>query len=198
MIFTIGHSNHPVDVFGEMLKRHNIDTLVDVRSSPFSAYTPQYNQDEISKSCKKWEISYVFIGDDAGGRPQDDRCYVDGKARYDLIAATKDFRNVINDLANGYMRGGHRVALMCSEKEPMVCHRTVLIAEALAKACCSVSHILHDGSCESHYDTMKRMIEAQGMKDADLFASGAAIRKEALAKQEAKIAFVKPAWREAS
>ena len=197
MIFTIGHSNHSLDVFGGMLKRHNIDTLVDVRSSPFSAYTPQYNHDEMLKSCRKWGISYIFLGYEAGGRPEDDGCYVDGKARYDLIAATKDFRGVISDLTDGYMKG-HRVALMCSEKEPMACHRTVLIAEALEKACCSVSHILHDGSCESHYDTMKRMIEAQGMKDADLFASGAAIRKEALAKQEAKIAFVKPAWREAS
>ena len=90
-IFTIGHSNHLIDTFIDMLKVAEIDAVADVRSVPYSKRHPQYGKDELAPRLKGEGIAYVFLGKELGARPDDPNCYVDGCVVYNQIAATSAF-----------------------------------------------------------------------------------------------------------
>ena len=90
-IFTVGHSNHSIEKFLSLLRQHGVTAVADVRSFPTSRRFPHFNQSTLKKSLGSEEISYVFLGDQLGARPKDPECYVEGKARYELIAATEAF-----------------------------------------------------------------------------------------------------------
>ncbi len=197
-MFSIGHSTHPIDRFISLLKMHGVEVVVDVRSSPFSKYNPQFNKENIARSLKGAGIKYLFMGKDLGARPVDPSCYDGrGKVRYELLALRDGFKHAISRLLRG--AEVYRVSLMCSEREPLECHRTLLVSQTLFEAGCAVKHILQDGSLENHDDTLDRLLRAS-RPDAgtrDLFDAGDGgpgtmeqLRKEALSKQESRIAHV--------
>jgi len=186
-MFTVGHSTHTVDRFVSLLKRHDISVLADVRSSPFSRFNPQFNRDSLKKSLKENGIKYVFMGNTLGARTDDTSCYVDGKVKYSRLARTARFQESIERLMKGVE--DHRIALMCAEREPLECHRTLLVSQALVAKGLSIQHIHSDGSLEQHEDALERLLDVVGLPHEDLFRSKAEFVAEALAQQEDRIAY---------
>lgn len=156
-LFTIGHSNLSVEAFLLLLQKHGITAVVDVRSRPFSRYLPHFNQSEIKASLSSVGIQYVFLGKELGARPEDLSCYdVGGKALYQRIAATPLFSEGIQRLLKG--AASYKVSLMCAEKDPITCHRTILVCHKLKDFNVQINHILSDGNLESHQDLEARLL----------------------------------------
>ena len=195
-VYTIGHSTHSADYFISLLQTHGINALVDVRSQPFSRYNPQFNKDALSSELKKSGIAYVFIGKELGARSDDPACYVDGHVQYDRLSQTSLFRTGIERVLEGAKR--YRIALMCAEKEPLDCHRTVLVARSLEREGVTIQHILADGQLEDQKDTMSRLLDIVGLPQEDMFHSHAQLVDDACRLRENKNAYVDEAHSEIS
>jgi len=152
------------------LREHAVDVLADVRSAPYSRFNPQFNREPLAAELSRSGIEYKYFGRELGGRPKDPACYEGGRARYDRVAETQSFREGIVRVTDA--AGQHRVALMCAEKEPLDCHRTLLVARALDAQGVEVQHILADGTLESQADAMSRLFEQHHLAHwGDLLAS---------------------------
>ena len=166
-LYTIGHSKHSIEKFIELLERHNITVLADVRSTPFSRRNPQYNRDQLKCFLRDRGIKYVFLGEELGARPNDPACNVNCKVQYDRLADTELFKCGLKRIQEGV--ADYCIALMCAEKDPLDCHRAILVARHLSDLGLRIRHILSDGSIEEHEDTIERLLgSAQGDQD-DLF-----------------------------
>jgi uncharacterized protein (DUF488 family) len=147
ILFSIGHSNQPIEAFVDLLVRHGIEVLVDVRSQPYSRWATQFNQDPLRHALTAAGVRYLFMGDQLGGRPTGGEFYdAEGHVRYDRVAASEVFLAGVERLKRG--SATHRVAMMCSEEDPTVCHRYLLIAPVLAGRGIAVRHIRGDGRIE--------------------------------------------------
>ncbi|MEG4800421.1 DUF488 domain-containing protein [Microcoleus sp. ARI1-B5] len=156
-LFTIGHSNHSIEAFLLLLKQHGITAVADVRSHPFSGYLPHFNKSEIAASLSAVGIQYVFLGQELGARPEDLSCYDNsGKALYDRIAATPLFAAGIQRLLKG--AANYKISLMCAEKDPLTCHRTILVCHQVKEFNLPIHHILSDGTLEAHPDLEARLL----------------------------------------
>lgn len=187
-VFTIGHSNHPLDAFVGLLKQHGVTAVADVRSAPFSRFHPQYNKDALDRSLKSNGIRYVFLGRELGARSDDPSCYEGGRVQYGRLARTELFESGLARVIRGAQT--HRIALMCAEKEPLECHRTLLVSKALAERGVLVNHILGNGRAEAHADTMVRLLDVVGLPREDLFRSRQELLDQALRTQEERVAYV--------
>ncbi|MEG4493858.1 DUF488 domain-containing protein [Microcoleus sp. D3_18_C4] len=156
-LFTIGHSNLSIEAFILLLQQHGITAVADVRSHPFSRYLPHFNKSEIKASLSSVGIQYVFLGKELGARPEDLSYYdTSGKALYDRIAATSLFSAGIQRLLKG--AANYKISLMCAEKDPITCHRTILVCYNLKNFNLQINHILSDGNLESHQDLEARLL----------------------------------------
>lgn len=156
-LFTIGHSNQSIEAFLFLLEKHGITAVADVRSHPFSRYLPHFNQSQIKASLSSVGIEYIFLGKELGARPEDLSCYdTGGKALYDRIAATPLFAAGIQRLLKGAAH--YKISLMCAEKDPITCHRTILVCRKLKDLNLQINHILSDGNLESHQDLEARLL----------------------------------------
>lgn len=187
-VFTIGHSTHSMETFEELLKKHGITAVADVRSAPFSRFNPQFNKDVLQTRLNSIGIKYVFLGRELGARSDDPSRYENGRVRYALLAQATTFRVGLERVVTGAR--DHKIALMCAEREPLECHRTLLVARALAEQGVKVEHILADGSLEPHSSTLERLLDIAGVPHQDLFRSKKELIEEALARQEERIAYV--------
>lgn len=159
-IYTIGHSNHTIERFIEMLRSTGVTAIADVRSAPQSRFVPHFNKKRLDASLQEAGIAYVFLGDALGARPRNPACYRDGVAEYELIAASEPFLHGLDRVLRGAER--YSIALLCKEREPLDCHRTILVARHLAGRGAHILHILTDGSVETH-----KSVEERLMKQAD-------------------------------
>ena len=189
-IFSIGHSNHSIEKFISLLKDSEVNMVVDVRSAPFSRMFPQFNQDALRKSLINHGIGYLFLGDQIGGRSNDPDDYLDGQVIYKSLASKEAFKAGIKRLREGSLK--YQITIMCSEKEPLDCHRTLLVSEALVANGAVVSHIHADGTRESHGDVLARLLALHKLSSPDLFSNDADRVQEALILQEKKIAYQMP------
>ena len=164
-VLTVGHSNHSPEAFLALLTRHGVTALADVRSAPYSRFNPQFNRKALSASLAAAGIAYVWLGRELGGRPDNPDCYEDGAVRYDRLARTSLYREGIDRVLRGAAE--HCLALMCAEKDPLHCHRTLLVSRSLEEEGLEVAHILADGALEPHESVMDRLLAAR--RD-DLFA----------------------------
>jgi len=187
IVHTIGHSNGTADHLLELLRAHNITAVVDVRSQPYSRFNPQFNREEIAGFLKKAGIEYVFLGRELGARSEDRSCYRNGRAQYALIAKSPLFVSGIQRLLAGAEK--FSVAIMCAEKEPLGCHRTILIARHLHERGVAVRHILEDGSVENHDNLLLRLLAAHGMQENHLFHSKDELINIAYEMQAAQIEY---------
>ncbi|MFJ8295604.1 DUF488 family protein [Streptomyces sp. NPDC094447] len=187
-VFTIGHSTHSGSYFLSLLQKHGITAVADVRSMPVSRFTPQFNRYAVERILSEVDIKYVFLGKELGARTEDLTCYVDGQVRYDLLAQTSDFASGIKRLRNGSR--SERIAIMCTEQEPLDCHRCVLVARVLEGDEITVKHILGDGQIEDHASAMRRLMAIFGLDQEDLFRTSAERLQDALDRQERRIAYV--------
>jgi uncharacterized protein (DUF488 family) len=151
-IFSIGHSNQSIEAFLALLQQHQIQVLVDVRSSPYSKYVPQFNSSSLAVAVRQIGVKYMFMGKELGGRPDGDEFYdSDSHVLYNRVAAASFFLDGIDRLKKGGRT--YRVAIMCSEEDPTACHRHLLIGRVLAKQGVELYHIRGDG----HLQTEKEL-----------------------------------------
>lgn len=193
-VYTVGHSTHTTETFLDLLERNGVTAIADVRSSPFSRHNPQFNKGTLSGELKKHGIAYVFVGKELGARSEDPACYTGGRVRYDRLAQTSIFKAGIDRVLSGAQK--YRIALMCAEKEPLDCHRTLLVSRALERLGASVVHILSDGSTEAHPQTMVRLLDLVGLPQVDMFRSHDELVETACDLREQKIAYVDEALTE--
>ena len=152
----------------ELLRRHRVTALADVRSAPYSRFNPHFNRELLAASLKARGIRYVYLGRELGGRSDDPDDYEEGHIRYDRLARTDRFKDGIDRVARGAAE--HRIALMCAEKEPLDCHRTLLVGRALDRRGVKVEHILADGRLEPHTMAMDRLLARLDLDpEGDLF-----------------------------
>lgn len=148
LLWTIGHSNHDLDRFAELLLDNRIDFLVDVRSYPYSRFAPHFNREELHAAIGARGVGYLFLGETLGGRPSDDRHYdVEGHALYGPMASEPAFQSATARVLRGASE--HRLALMCSCGQPHDCHRRLLIGKVLCDQGAELRHILPDGQLQS-------------------------------------------------
>jgi uncharacterized protein (DUF488 family) len=188
-IFTVGHSNHSIEKFVGLLTTNGITAIADVRSRPYSRRNPQFNTERLAQELARHGIAYVFLGKELGARSDDPSCYEDGKVQYRRLAATATFKAGIERVLLG--AGKYRLALMCAEKEPLDCHRTLLVSRALDQLGASIAHILADGSLEPQEQTMSRLIDVVGLSKQDMFRERADLIAQACKLREERIAYVK-------
>jgi uncharacterized protein (DUF488 family) len=160
-LYTIGHSNHDIDAFIALLQQHGITALGDVRSSPYSRYLPHFCQKPLQSILEKVGIRYVFLGKELGARPDNLDCYVEGKALYERIAATEAFTSGLERVTKGIQK--FNVALMCAEKDPINCHRAILVCRYLSQSAIPIHHILSTGELESHLQLEDRLLSLHGL-----------------------------------
>lgn len=187
MLFTIGHSTHPLDHFITLLKMHGVTALGDVRSKPYSRTNPHFNREHLKQHLREAEIAYVFLGKELGGRSEDGSCYDSGKVQYERLSRTDLFRKGLGRVQEGIKK--YRLALMCAEKEPLECHRTVLVARHLEALGLTVQHIHADGRLESHTDAMNRLVRQLNLPERDMFRSHDDVIADAYRRQESRIAY---------
>ncbi len=156
-VFTIGHSALPYFGFVGLLKAAKVELLADVRSQPYSRRSPHFNREELSESLKSDGVRYVFLGDLLGGRPRGKRFYCEGVADYEQMSRTKDFEEGISYVLQGAER--KTLALMCSEHNPLDCHRCLLVGRALIDKEVQVAHILHSGEIKSQVEIEADMLD---------------------------------------
>jgi uncharacterized protein (DUF488 family) len=166
-VLTIGHSNLAADRFVELLKNAGVTALADVRSVPFSRWCPWFSRQPLGDRLAREDIAYLLLGDTLGGRPRDPRLYRDGVVDYEAMAQTPEFNGGLAQVTDA-TAGQQQVCLMCAEREPLDCHRFLLVARALAERDLTVGHILADGTIEPHAATEQRLLALAGEGD-DLF-----------------------------
>lgn len=185
-LFTVGHSNLESDAFIAILREFGVSAIADVRSSPYSRFCPQFNTDALKRELKIHGIEYVFLGDELGARRAEEECYVDDVARYELIATTEAFARGIQRLRSGL--ASHRIALLCAEKDPLTCHRMVLVCRHLRDSV-PIVHIIGPGEFETQEQAESRLLKMVGLPDRDLFRTRAELLDEAYSKQGDQIAY---------
>ena len=176
-VFTIGHSTHTVAEFLALLRQHGITAVGDVRSRPYSRQNPHFNREEMERFLREAGIAYVFLGKELGARSQDPSCYEQGRVRYDLLARTELFQRGLVSVREAMER--YRLALMCAEKEPLECHRTILVSRHLGALGVEVRHILADGAIEPHAEALKRLAQLLNMPETHLFLTPQELLDEA-------------------
>jgi uncharacterized protein (DUF488 family) len=160
-IFTIGHSNHSLEDFLALLNRHHIATLADVRSSPYGRLE-HFNREIIAAELKTAGIEYIFMGRELGARREEQVCYENGMALYEKIAILPAFQEGLSRLRQLALKSP--LAIMCAEKEPLDCHRTILICRHLRDSDLQIKHILADGNLEDHAGVEKRLVKKMGIE----------------------------------
>jgi uncharacterized protein (DUF488 family) len=160
-IFTIGHSNHSLEDFLALLNRHHVMAIADVRSSPYGRLE-HFNREIIAAALKAAGIEYIFMGRELGARREEQECYKDGMAVYEKIAGLPTFQEGLSRLRR--LALALPPAVMCAEKEPLDCHRTILICRHLRDSGLQINHILADGSLEDHARTEKRLVKKMGIE----------------------------------
>jgi uncharacterized protein (DUF488 family) len=189
-IYTIGHSSHPFPRFLELLEQHGIRLVADVRSVPYSRHHPQYRREPLAAGLEKAGIAYEFLGRELGARAEDPGVYAEGRVQYDRLARTAPFRAGIERVKT--LGSAGRVALLCAEREPLDCHRSVLIAPVLEREGFPVIHVLADGTQRTQGEAVQRLVEEAGLGAGDLFTSQEDLVKEALKRREERIAWRAP------
>jgi uncharacterized protein (DUF488 family) len=186
-ILTIGHSTHPIEKLLELLGKNGVTALCDVRSAPYSRMNPQFNRETLRDTLQKAGIAYFFLGKELGARSDDPACYKNHHVQYELLEKTALFHKGLDKVCE--LAKKYRVALMCAEKDPLSCHRTILVARALAGKGFNIEHILANGAIETHDQAIARLLRQLHLPEADMFRAKDEIIDEAYRKQGKAIAY---------
>jgi uncharacterized protein (DUF488 family) len=186
-LLSIGHSNIPAEHFLALLQGAGANAVADVRSTPHSRFCPWFSQKPLAAALSAAGIGYIAMGEALGGRPRRDTLYRDGAADYEAMAIEPEYVAGLDRLLGVAARS--RVCLMCAERDPLDCHRCLLVARSLAERGVAVAHILHDGAIEAHIETELRLfaLDAKTVSQAcDLFTSGQHDRLAAAYRRRAR------------
>ena len=161
LVMTIGHSNHELNYFLNLLMEHEILTVGDVRSTPYSRYCPHFNKDMLETNLSENGINYVYLGREFGARVDDPSCYLNGRIQYSRLSNRLEFQEGLRYMKDNARN--FRIALMCSEEDPLTCHRTILVARELDREGIRIEHIRGDGRVETHDDVKTRLLKLTGL-----------------------------------
>ena len=186
-LYTIGHSNRTLEEFLGALQAHGITAVADVRSQPYSRMYPHFDREVLADSLKAQGIAYVFLGKELGARSPDPSCYENGKVRFDRLARTAVFQEGLERVKQGMAQ--YRVALLCAEREPLACHRTILVARHLSLRGVNIRHILDEATVEEHERTTERLLRERELTEANLFADQQQLIDDAYNEQAKRIAY---------
>jgi len=188
-VYTIGHSTHSLDAFIALLQGVGIEAIADVRSTPFSRRLPHFNQGPLRRALSGNGIAYVPLGLELGGRGNPHSVRDEqGRISYRSIADSPEFEEGLQRVESGSAR--MRVALLCTERDPLQCHRGILVSRVLIARGARVVHIRADGATEAHSDAEARLLRLAGARSPDLFQSESEVLAAAYDAQEARIAHV--------
>ena len=187
-IYTIGYSSHTIDSFIKVLKKYDINAVCDVRSQAYSAYKPEFSQVALKTELRKHGIHYVFLGKELGARRDESECYVNGKVDYQLVKKTELFQRGIERLNKGMKQ--YTIVLLCAEKDPIGCHRSILVSRYLYYLGVPIQHIHGDGAVESHSELENRLLQLHTRDHADLIVQRSDLLGEAYRLQAENIAYV--------
>jgi uncharacterized protein (DUF488 family) len=185
-LYTVGHSNHSLEDFVALLKLNAVTAICDVRSQPVSAYTPHFSREPLAAELCHHGIAYVFLGSHLGGRSGNKACYLNGRLQYTRVMREPTFATGIERVKNGMQN--FRIALMCSEKDPLGCHRALLVGRHLFQEGINLQHILSTGLTESHSELESRLLELCNIPDSDMFRDRAACIADAYQIQGDRVA----------
>lgn len=158
-VYTIGYSGFSIDDFITTLKKHNISLVVDVRSSPYSNHFPEYNKDALEICLKTHRIYYRNYANEFGARQSDRKYYCkEGYLDFEVFSKSKPFLNGVKKLRNS-MEQNYTFALLCAEKNPICCHRTILVARAFFECGYNVVHLLSNGKTVTQQEINAQLIE---------------------------------------
>lgn len=164
-IYSIGHGNKDIKDFIAELKSFDIHFLLDIRSKPYSKWSPQFNQEALEIALKNNEIVYVYVGDTLGGLPEDRTCYdYNGKVVYDLIKEKDFFKQGLERLTTANEKR-IKLAIMCSESKPEECHRSKLIGQELLRKNISLNHVISKKKIKSQETVMNELTKGNGIVD---------------------------------
>lgn len=187
-IYTVGHSNRSLQDLLTLLKGNGITAVADVRSQPFSRLHPQFNKNALRDFLYGHNIAYAFLGEELGARSHDPACYENGKVSYDLLSQTALFQHGLDRIENG-IRKGYVIALVCAERDPVICHRAILISRYLVEREIAVEHILNDFTLESHTATLNRLMKMLSLESRHMFKPDSELIKIAYQIQGERIAY---------
>jgi uncharacterized protein (DUF488 family) len=188
-VFTIGHSSQEFSSFLKLLQQHGVTAVGDVRSAPYSRRYPQFSREPLEKALREAGITYVYLGKELGARSDDPGCYENGSVRYQRLAKTELFQAGLDRVERGLQ--SFTLALMCAEKEPLHCHRSILVSREVEKRGIRVEHILADGSLERHSDTESRLLKMLRLGETDLFRSREEVVADAYSQWGDRIAYTR-------
>lgn len=158
-LYTIGHSVHSINQFIGLLKKHAIDCVIDVRSTPYSKFTPQYNINEIKTILRNNKMFYIFMGEEFGARRSEKSLYdYNGLLDFERVIKCNLFQLGVERVKNGLDKG-YNIALMCTEKDPIDCHRSILVGRAFNDENFDVLNIHEDGSTETQSELKERLLD---------------------------------------
>lgn len=170
-IYTIGYGNRTVDELVAILQQYGIHYLIDVRSSPYSRFKPEFGKEALEQALRPHAIRYVFLGQELGGRPADPDCFIEGKIDYDRVREKPFYQAGIKRVRTAWEKQ-LPVVLMCSELRPQECHRAKLIGETLVNLGLSVQHIDENGYLKPHTDVITELTSGQlGLFGTQMFTS---------------------------
>lgn len=169
-IFTIGHSTHPFEQFAKLLKLNGVTAIADVRSAPYSRYNPQYNREPLKAALESVGIAYSHVGDQLGAMRTEPEVYLpSGRVDFSRTWLTPAFREGVQRLRTGLQK--YSIAMMCAERDPLTCHRNLLISRFLRDELRDLSHIRADGTRETHAELESRLLAECKLPERDLFRS---------------------------
>ena len=158
-IYTLGHSNYPFDKFIEILKKHNINCIVDIRGIPYSKYNTQYNKEVLQSNLRKLGYTYIYMADEFAAKRKTKVSYNDeGYADFDKVIQEDIFKNGIERLKVGCSKG-YKIVLLGAMQDPRRCHRAILMGRELIKAGFDVKHIMHEGDLKTQDYLEEKLLE---------------------------------------
>ena len=158
-IYTLGHSNYPFDKFIEILKKYDINCVVDIRSTPYSKYNTQYNKEFLHETLKKLGYTYIYMADEFGAKRKTKVSYNDeGYADFDKVILEDEFKRGIERLKVGCSKN-YKIVLLGAMQEPIRCHRAILLGKELIKAGFDVKHIMHEGDLKVQSELEEQLLE---------------------------------------
>lgn len=186
-ILTIGHSTLPYERFLALLRAASVTAIADVRTTPFSRHFPHFNREALRDELRQDNLAYVFLGEELGGRPKAQHFFCNGVADYEKMAKTKDFERGLERIIEGAKK--YRIAMMCSEHNPLDCHRCLLVGRALHERGVMVRHILNSGEIIDHRKIEDKLMEMARKNHVDLFEPPARRLADAYRDRAFKVAF---------
>ena len=158
-VYAIGHSNYPFEKLVDMLRKYNINCVVDIRQTPYSKYNIQYNKEVFSENLKQHGFTYIYMGKEFGATRQERSSYTPkGYADFEKAVKEDIFIEGVKRLKKGCSMG-YKIVLLGAMQEPIRCHRAIMVGRQLVKEGFDVKYIMHEGHIENQENIEEALLD---------------------------------------